>query len=1541
MLPPSRQFSRKTAFSIFASWVLLVYTTVVGLLEWIFNSTKTAAETVTNLLFGWAGKALLGLFLVAVLSVVISDNQQVAMQEANNGYCHTTSVRYTINDGIGVIAPFLSPFICLWNLVLSWTAVLLQSLVKYVYECSDWPQIWTDLKAFLATVVESILTFFFTDLSFLGNRFDLQSIVTSFQKLLLNLQAPLDCLCFAFTDVYAFVIEVLTNQNLSCALDLLFNAIILFWQSGYQTLRGLLMGQPAVPSLLFLDNICAGSICAGQWIDDAVISFLSIFIIDPPNLNLGCVLARLVCIVDDLLYIILNAWVQTIWTIGLLGQNWNPFTDTNFSPLILHINGLGMCIQNLVELVDVCLGQAAGNAIRFVADFIYYVVQIVQEANQDFSIITTSINRFVGQATYGGGSHVGNLQGHAVIMNQTSLTCFISHVVQWGTTTSCGIAAGDLVNSIVEALLIPLALLDEILANQDLLSNIEGNPLATDQSRADFEEFFTILLDAITSRIFGILDYTAHLVSCTTFLQSFGSALLIVVSNLREIWTEIESLLILVIEFVFQFVVIVISIFASDIFPGQTFIDELGIFATVFVDLIIQLLDVFVAILKIVINFTIGFFFPALFGQDTLYSDPESPATLTRCIEHFVPNCICGLTYQLFGGICITRYACLGDLWPPCGVFQTTPSYTTSSTSQSIRKRTIYNTTDTWENLAERYKTPFEFFAGEFKEGSCGELFQRYQNFGKNWEDIGAADNDVFLSETEIVRYASCVKKASDSLNYAIENDMDDIHYLMRESQMENSSHAFAQGMGTLFVTGVANSMIYLSEPEYMLGQPTVSTPKYLSFEEQLKKNGIHDNVAVKSLKSIYQIGKSGYDVSSKYIEKMNSTNPLKNYTNLGNSFNNLVRVGWATAKIIAAEFSSSTASTDLWTLYSDVTSSIATGSWKTYMGKRTQTKRHHDGPIAQPYFPPGERSGSELFESDNFNLTFADIALYKWKKAQRAFIAYGGLAFGSYFDALTRRNIAAEQFEGMEPMRFSGMQYDLQSPGDNAIPYRGGFMALGNKNKRNIWAGIKAVADPKYDGDIQFDNDFHTNVTYIYGTGGAVNFFENHIPYSCGTVSMFCDTPTATGCDSTDYFQTLGLCQSFIGNLGIVMQCNETYQAMAIYSSSTCSGLPVRIAIATDIRPIDCVRISVPPTGFQNDFFCIQYQQCTACPVTQVIPGFQCKYLDEVFHRMSWLTQRCLVQFIGPIIPPFNFSAILPNVSNPSVWSPLSTITFTQTTNTTTLPHCPNSVCGDGILSSELDQNGNPCEQCDDRNRKNGDGCSRTCQLEFCGTLWANKFDPSGPRSTPAAVPCDTNVIYQYTRLQTKGYCLTVGKVTSPQYDPAIGFTEIYSSYTFQTSNTPVITSYSSTDCSGLADGTVVIDSLCNATTAICTVMLTGSDADICVQEARVGTDKGNIRCSICGDGLIENPSQCDNNPFTSPTCVYCLPVVACNPMTQVCFGVCRQNVGYLYDYANNAPSCVASPIVSSGCATTSTCYYFFAGPLVKRDNEHIDKWG
>lgn len=1518
------------------SWLFFFGSLIYTFGNYLYQTASSAGSTLNDIVVGNTARLLIVSVALSLLTRIGSQHQVQIGEAVDHVYCLTGPTRYIITDAVDIVGNELEPFICLNNLYSTANSMVIHSAIKILYNNADIPQLLSDIKDFIATVLKSTLSFFFLDKLAIGNRADIASVVTAAQVFVGHLKTPVTALCADLGIFIDFYFEVIGDSNLACAADYLGNTFISFWQMEFNFLLEILQLKFSVPEFSFLDQLCSAGLCTGNFIDDVLVDIFKLFMDNPPTFTIGCMAGQLLCALLSLVNIILTTVANVLGLIIFPSQfgDYNFLTDTDFTPFITRIDDTGQCLQKFLSYFDQCLGQAAGNAVRLVAAVLRYFADLIQLGENNFGDVVDSLDLFVGQSTYGGGLHV--FSGHSTTYNQTSLTCFISNILNWSPTGTCNVRIADATNSIVELFIIPFHIVQVILDNLDLLQDIDGNPLSKD-TRDDFTLFFELVLDELFLPVINVLDYFAHIPQCITSpinLVPFGDMLVTVVFNFASVWTSLENVVILLIETVVQFIIVIISIFAGDLFPNESVDDEFVILGSIFVDLFLALLDFVIYLIKFVINYGPGFFFPALFGQPTLYASSfttsSSPATLTACIEDFAPGCICGLSLSVANEVCLPDVLggeCLGELWPGCGKFQATP--TTSSRRRFTGRTFAVNAT--------RHITPFEYYADTFPEGMCGMVFQSFRNYMDRTTFEKSKDYD--MTEAQITMYVHCLNKVRESLIYDAEHNYTVGHDYLVKDYYINTTRQVGLGIVSSAELLFNHSWQYMTSPEYLMGKPG-PRPILATWDDQIRKYNITDHLAVHYLNAMANSTTSAWKVFTSTLKASTEHSRRSHVLKAFRLGKDLTLASLSAVSTVRSELSHPTIVENAKKTLINVHEYTKSEAFQQRLSRsdiftrRSLQKRHHDGPIGGVWFPNVTKIiNLDGTLDDQYEVTQYDIAVYPLKKFGEALRAAGGYMFGAYFEQMAWQNMNFEDFSEYDLVAYNKPHLNPAGPYDTVAPYNRvgdhGFYGMAKFNKRNLWADINKMKKTSYNEYAYDDANVHTGISYLYGTGGRIDF-QNHIPNSCGTIHMYCDNTVPTGCGvNLDYIQTLGLCQDFIGPFGIVMQCNDTTQAFAVYANKECSGDPIRIAIATPDVPLACARFRVAPLGPVNDFFCIRYDECTACPVKQFIPGFNCAWLDEAIHELDYAAMRCLVKFIGPIYPPFNYSNAIPPITN--VWATTPTTTFSITsptsTQTGTTP-CSTCVCGDRILCTERDNSTGlnlPCEQCDNGNKKSGDGCSSSCKIETCFAYPRYDYIDVPFKVLPCTEP---RLAQPYP-----GQCLVTKAVPTIPVTTLTSATSGTRSYTISTQYAiPLMTSFDNSDCSLPSSSVRALTGTCAEEAGICYVE-SSTDPDLCYEFLSVGKESKKP-CLVCGNGIVDANEMCDTNPFLpGSSCIYCIPAVTCDPNHYDCLGVCLPTNGYISDPNRVAITCHNNPFFKIECPNNAQCVYFQAnGPILKR---------
>ena len=1555
----------------FSSIVFLVTSALRTAANYISNLFVKFVEIFVQVLFGWIRGVLIASFILSLLSVAIMDNHQQVIETANTLKCANAQFFHVATEIAGIAAQRTPPIICFWNFTISFTSIFLKLALSFFWTCSDISNVLADLIKLLAKIAESIVLFFFKpgSTSFLGNRFDFKSIVTALQDLISNLRDPLICACTDLSLFSDYLLSVIADKQIPLSIDYYGNAILAFPQVVSQTVINVILGTTTdVPVVDAINQVCSGSISLGIVIDNAVTNFVTIFWPSFTPNRIGSVLAYLICMFTDVGFIFTDSTLHYIWVAAFNGPVYNVFKDANLVPLIEHLDQFGVCLVYTLTPLQVCLAQTVGNLFRLLSSILAYVKGVVQDGENNLTPLKNSLNRFVGQSSFGGGGHILTPNSHDVEITQTSLTCLLATALNFAggglaSFTSCPAKFADLVNSVIQLFIIPLNLLTEILDNRSLLQGIDGNPLKA-STRSDFEEFFEILFDSILDPFFAVFDYLAHFVGCVPLLGSLGNVLQLTVYNLRNIARELRTLLIKIIEFVIELIVLIITVLGEPVFTGSTIVGEFSIFGSIFIDVFTTLFDLVIEFVKNIFNFTIGAFFPVLFGQPSIYAsshtDRSSPATLTECFSTF-GDCTCGIFYVNIGKkVCLPLTdTCLADIFPSCGLFQTTPEWS----STTSRKRFTG---------ANPYETPFEYLAGEFPSGTCGEVFRTFANYGKDERGFlkrstSTLNSTLFhekpVPSMQATSFFGCLDRLMKSFELSQESNWTlPVDYYIQDERLVNSSAEIVRGSGMFFFDALVDTISMYTYPEYSAGLPTPDRPlKEPVYSNSLrtdsarvwyKERGIEDPLALEFLSKGSSLIVDGFQRSrDMFYEKSRkiSSDPKSNpYVKIIDVGGRMFSTALSASLLVARETLTPEIIPHFVQGTVDVMELIQTTSFSDVfppVQKRDHLrKRDHSAELGGIYFP-SDLPNLELNELDDLVINDADPVAFKLSNVMKASLAVGRSIFGPYLELLSRRDMKEEQFGSSQPMRINNPRMDrtrfrLEDKED--ILSDTGYYHYGQIVSRNLMPHIYALnmtlPDSLVGNEVQ---NFHPDVSYLYGMGGMVDF-QHHIPFSCVKIHGYCDDNALTGCGEDFYFQTLGLCSSFLGGFGIVSQCGEDFQAFAIYATDSCSGSPLRIAVATPTNPVRCVRFSINPPGPVNDYFCVEYNQCQACPVKQVIPNLQCDYLDQLFHRDLYAVERCWALLVGPIYPPFNFTSTLPTVTDPLIIDPIGNYVPIPSPTPAATTTCT-SVCGDRIKSMEVDSNGRLCEECDDGNTRDGDGCSFNCKREKCPRFRTPAFPVAPGQETPPS--CSSGTIQWIQSRRTTRYCWPRNIVLQP-YSGKSQSTDIkLNSLQFVCSgHNPVITEYTTQDCSGYSVSRTIRGNCSQEGTVDMMYYKQGSPAIIVpAMSVHVGTDiTCKFKCSVCGDGIVQAPEQCDSNPYSSASCTYCITTTALcdSPTSQFCQGVCRADKGDIpvdSRYGIQAPSFCQSVagfnIIT--CPLGYTCHYFSVQPYpaVKRD--------
>ena len=281
--------------------------------------------------------------------------------------------------------------------------------------------------------------------------------------------------------------------------------------------------------------------------------------------------------------------------------------------------------------------------------------------------------------------------------------------------------------------------------------------------------------------------------------------------------------------------------------------------------------------------------------------------------------------------------------------------------------------------------------------------------------------------------------------------------------------------------------------------------------------------------------------------------------------------------------------------------------------------------------------------------------------------------------------------------------------------------------------------------------------------------------PNGCSTLYVGCadvaqTSGTPVGCSDEIILQNTRVCQNVFGH-AVTTECGENDDG-DIFTSflfwekfSDCQRvdpLPPLFAFSKfagdpPLNETDCLdtaSFSPDPDPGSAGVICITRDGCRRCPIDQVLPGFNCRFLDEFVAEQEALSRRCIDKLgIGPPIPniPDNFTAFLLkpfnslqknvmifgkcgngqidtepyNYTNPQTKEVFFFLgeecdpPFSETPNGTCATNCQIARCGDGVVQEDLGEecdNGEELNRYDNPKKFDGGLCTPVCTFNVCG---------------------------------------------------------------------------------------------------------------------------------------------------------------------------------------------------------------------------------
>ena len=1258
-----------------------------------------------QLIFGLAGRILLGSLLLIGLGFAITEIHDEVFEQFDEFFCEVVDLRRIFAELSSLLAQTIEVFICFYNLISHWTSSLVVVFFEITLECGD--------KAYL-TVLQAasliILRSTEAGLTLLQNPFnnsfpffspqgdeaqlipfmepDQKDVWHAYVDFVNETRTVFGCLCedSFLNDVYNFLADRATSPYIGCAIDQAINALISFYQELVNLLITLAQLEPDLPDLHPpLTKLCQAFICVGDYLDEWLFELLDLFLPGGGlDLNIGCAAARIACVITET--------VAFLWDIvagGLSGNILDVLAEFNTDPIGLRLYELADCVEEVFTLIDQCLGEFLGNLVRLLPTLLELLTGLVRGEGFQVEKFIDAFLELLGNQRFDliGAVHLGvadpspNCPPNCDHANggrpyaQTGLTCILAKTLG---DSDCAQGFADLTNSVAQVFLIPVFVVDEIFVTDFSVLDFSGNPLDGD-NRDAFNDLVLDISCVVTDRLLLVLDYLGHFVACIPGLEGLGDALVSLAEALDAVIDDIKSLLLLLVETIAQGVIWVFSLFGTDPF-GNGSEGELITFFELFFDFFIEIFDLILEIVKGLVDFVLFPWFPALFDQGTLLSDNPGAARFTLCFEEFT-DCICGITKNIADELCLPLgIGCLSDLWPDCDDFE--PG----------RKRQFFDQNITMYDANGKIVydgTVYEYWAEQFGDSYCGDVFKRWQ-YGP--------DEDTSVGESDGMEMINCISAMRTSAK--VSHNLTDVpaDFFVNPSKINETSRHVARGLGVVASTEAINLLTYYSEPAAVLGRPE-GNPTYLLLNETLKALGINDTVAYNTVTGIRDaLAATGAGV----FHSINGSSIKKD-----------------------------TLSGQTWALMSNTGSLLNRGISVTVM-------------VMQ------EMRANRVLERSKAGISSSTEAVYATMVENRK----RSLAQDVEPDKV--RFEKAERFSKRSVEYAAGTQEVLDSYQRNRFPFRVTKRSMQQYRMRRFARALWEYA---------FHLTGSETISPQYNAR-AEAIIEDHIPYSCTSLYVGCpydfgvDNVTADGvleappCEANELYANFRVCNDLfdLDEHAVVTNCVENFQAVAFYDSlAECEDIN-----DNPVDPLFELRVAFNTTKCmltdEAGWLCINGLDCTACPVDQVIPGFQCRYLDEVVHRLEYLTRRCIDKFgLGPPLPtiPTNVTEwffdwvelrnrtlqLSPNCGNgelnngtycirnpttrrevcfdgeacdPPDWDVLSGDRIPAPGEQVCGPACQIVECGNGIIEGS--------EECDDGNNNNGDGCDAFCRREECG---------------------------------------------------------------------------------------------------------------------------------------------------------------------------------------------------------------------------------
>ena len=858
------------ALFVVGDFFLLILWSVVDALYVLFD------VVILKTLFGLPGRILLASLLFWAAGAVLTESHPEIIGAIDKGICETAGTRQLVSTIAEAVEIPGTVALCVYNLQASLGRIAVRVFFNLVIECTDqaiWREWLFTVVAFFRAVGEATRSFF-GDIT--QNEFPFYNPdpsvfdVWSGWKDILDVTSQIGaCLCedsFVQT-MLQFVYDRLGSDFLGCAIDRVINSLLSFAQT---TLRMLLYPILAIPPdyTVAFNRLCQAIVCLGSWVDETLAGIFDIFLPVAQDLKLGCIVARAICFVLEIINTLAFATTNTLFDCVVNGGGVcgliNFANQLNFAPAVAQLDQLKQCVADLLTPFDDCLGQLGGNSVGLFSAAFEFLARTVQNGEFDFPLLLDAVDEWVGQSRTGEPFvfHTGT-KDHDEDLDQTSLTCVISRTFG---DSSCAQAAADFINAVIEFFLIPFLLAEEILITDYSSLSLSGNPLAG-SNRAEFDDLVLDLASVATDRFYYIIDSFGHVLRCVPGLGGLGGAFQQLADSLVNAGNKLNIVILRFIELVLQTVFFIIALVDGSIFGGGDG-KQLDTFFDLFFDFFLQTFDIILGIVKGLIDNVLFFWFPALFDQGTLFSNNPGTAKFTVCIEKF-DKCLCGLTKNILGdNICLPAgVGCLSKFWPNCGQFEPNKRYSAD---------TLYD-----EDGNPIYQgSVYEYWADQFNGTYCGGILE-------DWRD--GPMEETSIGEADATQYLNCIASIRSSL-YLTHNTSMPADLFVNYNRMNLTVHNLGHASSALLSTEAINLLAVYSDPAAITGRPEAK-PGNVELEQKLRDHGLDDEFARRFVLSSQQLW---HDASNSFVDMFRNANPDNMYAS--SQLGNLVYNGFSFA---------------------------------------------------------------------------------------------------------------------------------------------------------------------------------------------------------------------------------------------------------------------------------------------------------------------------------------------------------------------------------------------------------------------------------------------------------------------------------------------------------------------------------------------------------------------------------------------------------------------------------------------------------------------